>query len=265
MLTLSKRSSRRIVAKRKAAAKALLVLPSFALAVSIAAAQPATAEFKWNELQSQGRVAAGVVLPPDQGTSGFRLQIENAKPSPTSVTVLTVDRPASQRARRYKFSGQVRYDAVEGNGYLELWNYFPDGAVLLADAGRPRPHDEAAWHLRVWRTFVLPFDATGAGAPTRLVVNVVLQGRGTVYLGPMEFREETGATAVRLDGFKGDRAIGVAGSIAGLVVGLGGALIGVLTSLGRARRFVIASATSLIALGTLSFVAGIVAFASSLP
>ena len=38
-----------------------------------------------------------------------------------------------------------------------------------------------------WRTFVLPFtNREGGAAPQKLVVNVVLQGAGTVEIGPLE-------------------------------------------------------------------------------
>ena len=90
-------------------------------------------------------------------------------------------------------------------------------------------------------------------------MNVVLQGRGTVYLGPLELSEEQGATAGQLEAFRTNRVAGLAGGVVGCI----GALIGVFTSLGRARRFVIASATSLIAFGAFAFVAGIVAFVSA--
>ena len=114
-----------------------------------------------------------------------------------------------------------------------------------------------------WRTFVLPFDATGAPPPTRLVVNVVLPGRGTVYLGPVELSDERGAAGSQPGDLPTSRLAGLAGGVAGAVIGGLGALIGILTSLGRARRFVIASATSLIAFGVLAFAAGIVAFATA--
>jgi hypothetical protein len=111
-----------------------------------------------------------------------------------------------------------------------------------------------------WRPFVLPFDATGAPAPTRLVLNVVLPGRGTVYLGPLELSDEQASSGVaEPDG----RLAGLAGGVAGIAIGLLGALIGILTSLGRARRFVIASATSMVAIGVVAFGAGIVAFATT--
>jgi hypothetical protein len=36
-----------------------------------------------------------------------------------------------------------------------------------------------------WREFILPFDATGAPPPTKLVINVVFEGRGVVFLSPL--------------------------------------------------------------------------------
>ena len=48
---------------------------------------------------------------------------------------------------------------------------------------------------------VLPFDANGAPTPTRLVFNVVLEGRGVVYLGPLEL---TDSNTADFSGMSGD-------------------------------------------------------------
>ena len=84
----------------------------------------------------------------------------------------------------------------KGLGHLEMWSHFPDASKYftrtLADQG-PMMKLQAT---SGWRSFVLPFDATGASSPPGLlVINVVLPGRGTVYLGPLELSEETGADA----------------------------------------------------------------------
>jgi hypothetical protein len=202
-------------------------------------------------------------MPPESGSSGHRLRIDSKQSSPSSVTVLTIDRPQIA-GPRYKVSGRLRSDGVEGTGYLEMWSHFPDGAQYfsrtLADQGpMMKLHATSGW-----RSFVLPFDATGASSPpSRLVINVVLSGRGAVYLGPLELSEETGAGVGWQGGAAASRLAGLAGGVAGAVVGAIGALIGVLTSLGRARRFVMMAANSLIAVGALAVVAGIVGFASA--
>ena len=100
---------------------------------------------------------------------------------------------------------------------------------------------------------------------TRLVFNVVLEGRGVVYLGPLELTHLNTADFSGMSGGSVSRVAGMAGGIAGAVVGCVGALIGLLTSLGRARRFVIAVAMSFIAVGATSFIAGMIAFAWSQP
>jgi hypothetical protein len=225
-------------------------------------AAAATDVFRWEDLQKQGRVSAGTVLAPESGSSDRLLEIKSASPKPSSVTVLTIERPQI-KGPRYRVSGRVRYEGVEGVGYLEMWNHFPDGGQYfsrtLADQGPMMKLQGTSG----WRSFVLPFDATGAPPPTRLVVNVVLPGRGTVYLGPVELSDGMGAATESSSPETTSRLAGLAGGVAGTVIGSLGALIGILTSLGRARRFVIASATSLIALGMMAFAAGIVAFTSA--
>jgi hypothetical protein len=236
--------------------KALLVPLSVSVAASAGAA---TRDFKWDDLKEQGRVAAGTVLPPEPGSSDSRLEIGNRAPSPFTATVLTIDRPDIV-GPRYGISGRIRYDKVEGVGYVEMWSYFPNGGQYfsrtLADQGPMMKLQGTSG----WRSFVLPFDATGAPPPTRLVVNVVLQGRGTVYLGPLQLSEEQGGGR---GGQAGQLSPTSVGAIGGSIVGGVGALIGVLTAVGRGRRFVIASAMALVALGGLLFVVGILTFASS--
>lgn len=177
------------------------------------------------------------------------------------MTVVTIERPAVA-GPRYALTGQVRYEGVEGAGYLELWNYFPDGSHFftrtLADGGPMMKLQGTS----DWRPFTLPFDATGAPPPTRLVVKVVFPGRGVVYLGPLQLADGGGLAGA--DPTLEARA-GWFGGIAGAIVGCVGGLIGVLTSLGRARRLVIAAAGTLVVFGTIAFVAGVAALTRSQP
>ena len=236
--------------------RATLGLLSVAIAgVAIAAQAP---DLAWEVLQQEGRVRAGAVVAPAAGTPFHALKVEGQG----SASVLVFDKP-SVKGPRYALTGQVRYEGVEGDGYLELWNHFPDGGAYfsrtLADAGpMMKLHGSSAW-----RTFTLPFDATGAPPPTRLVFNVVLPGRGTVFLGPVRLVE--GTVGINEATSTLEQTGGLWGTLAGGFVGGVGALIGVLTSLGRAKRFVSAATIALIMLGALSFAAGIVALSQSLP
>jgi hypothetical protein len=202
---------------------------------------------------------AGSVLPPTSEAPFSSLKIEGGTGAP--VTVAIIDRPAI-KGPRYAVTGQVRYEGVEGTGYLEMWNHFPNGGQYfsrtLADVGPMLKLQGSSG----WRPFTLPFDATGAPPPTRLVVNVVLPGRGLVYLGPLRLADGIPGA----DGGSGlDRAAGLIGGVAGGLVGCVGALIGVLASRGRAKRFVTIGVVSLAIGGILAFVAGIVALSRSQP
>src|SRR5262249_5231749 len=186
----------------------LLVTLSLALAPDAAAA---TRVFKWDDLKKQSRIAAGTVLPPESGSPDPRLQIVNGEAAPLTATVLTIDAPQIV-GPSYSLSGRVRYGAVEGTGYREMWSYCPGGGQYfsrtLADQGPMMKLRGTSG----WRSFVLPFDATGAQPPTRLVMNVVLPGRGTVYLGPLELSEEQGGRGGQPD--EVTRWVGLAGGLA---------------------------------------------------
>jgi hypothetical protein len=199
------------------------------------------------------------VVAPGPGAPFHALRVEGRG----SATVLIVD-PPPVKGPQYALTGQVRYEDVEGTGYLELWNHFPDGGAYfsrtLAEVGPMMKLQGTSG----WRAFTLPFDATGAPPPTRLVVNLILPGRGVVFLGPVRFVEGMPGFD-EAAGWTLDRASGLWGGLAGGFVGVVGALIGVLTSLGRARRLVAAATKVLIAGGTVAFAAGVVALSQSQP
>ena len=131
MRTRSNHCLRRIDWRSKTATRALLVPLSLTLvAIGIVPAHAASREFKWNELQKQGNVRAGTVLPPEPGAPFHRLMIRGVPSGPTRVTVLTIDRPQIT-SPRYNLRGQIQYKMVEGIGYLELWNHFPGGGRVL--------------------------------------------------------------------------------------------------------------------------------------
>jgi hypothetical protein len=238
----------------RGAALALLSLPIAWIALS-AQAQ----EIRWDELQRKGSLSAGSVLPPTAGAPFSSLKIEGR--SGTPVTVAIIERPAI-KGPRYAVIGRVRYQGVEGTGYLEMWNHLPNGSQYfsrtLADVGPMMKLQGSS----EWRQFTLPFDATGAPPPTRLVVNVVLPGGGVVYLGPLQLVDGIpGADGASVSSL--DRAAGLLGGVAGGLVGCVGALIGVLVSRGRARRFVTIAIASLAIGGIVAFAAGVVALSRS--
>ena len=66
---------------------------------------------------------------------------------PLTLTVLTIDQP-NMTGRRYCVNGEVKYEGVEGMGYLETVEVLSRRwAVFHPDAGRAGPDDEAHRHV----------------------------------------------------------------------------------------------------------------------
>lgn len=150
---------------------------------------------------------------------------------------------------RYFLRGRIRYQKVEGEGYLEMWSVFPDGnryfTRTLLDAG-PLARIEGSSE---GRDFALFFDASGATAPPEeLVVNLVLPGRGEVSLSPMALVQLAGEEAFPLGAAGAPSSVGLVGGLAGAGVGVFCGVLGLLGGLGRARSFVLSGFT-LIGLG----------------
>jgi hypothetical protein len=123
-----------------------------------------------------------------------------------------------------------------------------------------------------WRPFLLPFESNEtAGLPTRLEINVVFSGRGTVHLSPLRVEQYSarpkapaGAPPGSRPGISprawwGTRTGAVIGAAAGTALGLLGALVGTLCGTGVARRLVLTLATLATACGLIALIAGFVA------
>jgi len=184
---------------------------------------------------------------------------------PTSLHLLTIEHPPVA-GPGYVVAGQVRYEGVEGQGYLEMWTVFPDGQRFFSRTLAPQGPLATLHGESSWRRFELPFDLSGAlQAPSRLEINLVLPGRGTVWLGPMQLQSWTGASGTTLGGWWSERVGALFGVMLGSSLGVVGALIGVLGGRGKARRTVLALLVGVIAVGACLVLVGAAAVASSQP
>lgn len=122
-----------------------------------------------------------------------------AAQGPGQTLVLAIDKPAIIGAH-YALKGQVTYDGVEGDGYLELLNYF-DGNQVYFTRSKAASGPMGVLHgSSKGRAFELPFDATGPDGktmhPTRLELKVVLPKGGKVRVDSVdlvELADKTGA------------------------------------------------------------------------
>lgn len=190
---------------------------------------------------------AGAAAIPGQGPGGAAALQLHSPSAGASFHLVTIDHPAVV-APGYVVTGEVRFEGVEGQGYLEMWSVFPDGGRFFSrtlELGGPL----AALHGdSKWRRFQLPFHLNGTTQlPSRLEINLVLPGQGTVWLGPMQLERlplVASAGSAWWNGPSGNLA-GALGSLLGLV----GGLAGVLAGRGKARRLVLSLIVGMVAVG----------------
>jgi hypothetical protein len=239
---------------------------AIALAVVLAAcpagAEVTLQEFSWSKLQAQKRLVSGQVTPADSTTPFESLVVENTESTPVAFTVLVIEKPGIT-ASTYAILGSVAYEGVESKSYLEMWNYFPDGSRYfsrtLGDSGPMQSLEGTS----DWRPFELPF-FLGAERkrPDRLVVSVVLPGKGRVRLGPLRLVEYRGQGA---RGWWSDTDGAYIGVIAGLALVCLSGMVWRLSSRGAARGFVFTLMGTMVLLGAALVGGGIAALALSQP
>ncbi|HZV34510.1 MAG TPA: hypothetical protein VFB72_08015 [Verrucomicrobiae bacterium] len=242
---------------------------ALALFCKAAFGQETLGQYKWQDLKT---VPVHATLAQVDGRQV--LKIENTNDAPLQVNLLTIEQPKIT-AIVYQLTGEVRYDSVKGDGYLEMWNIFPekDGSPggeyfskTLADSG---PLGKISG-TSGWREFALPFDRTGsASPPTRLQVNLVLPGRGTVYIGPMKLMQMPKAKSASAmiypnewwDGPTSAKICGVGGGLLGCL----GVLCAALAAKGKARGFVTGVLFGLSVLGGACGLGGFIGLALGQP
>lgn len=195
--------------------------------------------------------------------------------APFTMHLFTILRPAISQPR-YAVTGEVSYAGVEGEGFLEMWSHFqpaqPDlpsqraFSRTLAGSGRLGRISGSSG----WRGFELPMDATGAtGVLTKLELNVMLPGKGTVHVGPLTLVEYPDAwpwsDVGRSLAWWGNREGGILGGVGGATIGILGGTFGWLAGRGRARGLVTAGMRGLIAAGSICLVAGAAAYLQGQP
>jgi len=235
-------------------------------------AQQSLVQYDWSQLAKSGELLGGIPRSVD-GRSA--LLIENTNDTPLQVQLLKIKKPPIKNTL-YAIRGELKYERVHGDGYLEMWNFFPpikrglpEGQYFSRTLGTSGEMGRIAGAAN-WRPFVLPFDRTGAsGPPTRLELNLFLPGSGTVYLGPLELVEYPAgvslATAAAPGAWWSDQTAGLLGGIGGTTIGCLASLLAWLASRGKARPLVMASLVMLIALGGLLAIGGFIALIQRQP
>ncbi len=178
------------------------------------------------------------------------------------------------RSPVYALKGMVRYENVEGDGFLQLDSHFGVKGTFFTKSLAPRGPLGKITGSSDWRPFVLPFYANSGDqadgtspVPEKLSLGLFLPGSGTVSISGVGLYEyAAGEDPLRSAGqWISSRNATLLGAVGGSLLGIWGALIGVLSARGKARHFVLGSTTVLLLVGIVSLVIGVAALASAQP
>ncbi|HID30595.1 MAG TPA: hypothetical protein EYP19_11405, partial [Desulfobacterales bacterium] len=207
----------------------------------------------WDKLARDGMLLAGELDSKVTETSVPSLKLDGDGKNVRKLRLLVINKPGITTSIYY-LTGRVKYEFENGSAYLELLNYFQGDQVFFSRTvsdGGPMKRLEGKSD---WRGFALPFNCSGReDRPTKLELNIMFEGKGTVWLGQLKLEQG-------IPGWWSDRAGGLFGAILGIILGCMGAAIGVLTSMGKALNFVISAIKGIILLGIVLLIAGAVAF-----
>ncbi len=239
--------------------KRLIALLSAVLVTSSASADQTLRSWTWADSGRAPRAESGRVL------ADGSLEIGGIGREET-LPIFELAEPGVSTST-YAIAGEVRTEGLQGRGYLEMLNHFPNGGVYFSRTlgrGAMAPLEGTS----NWRPFILPFfNSARDPGPARLSFGVHLPGSGHVYLRSMrlvQYAAHEDPMQAKGEWWSSRRG-GVAGGVMGSVVGLLGALIGMLGGAGRARGVVFGALGTMLAIGALSLVLGTVALIKAQP
>ncbi|MFO0918694.1 MAG: hypothetical protein U0872_10305 [Planctomycetaceae bacterium] len=229
---------------------------------------------KWEEVKERGEVKSGEVLTADDRQPA-RLRLANESGAQIGWHLTTISRPAVM-GRVYLLRGKVRYENVAqsppnpavgdlGVGFMEMWNYFPNGSAYFSRALGLSGSMVRLVGTSDWQEFTLPFDKGTAPSPTKLELHVILPGNGVVELTDLALYDNVDSRGGFTGAWWDDRVAGLVGGSAGILMGVIGAIVGTLVGFGRGRTLVTALLVAMIPLGAILLVTGIVAVALGQP
>lgn len=145
----------------------------------------------WTEVDKAGALPSAAKL--DKGEKlGEVVKITRTSDVPQLIEIAKIEKPAVT-LRAYMLRGKVKFTGVSGEGFLEIWNHFPDpkkGAYFSRTMAETGPMGKLRGDSP-WKEFVLPFnfDDPAFPMPEKIQFNVYLPQSGTVWISDLELVE----------------------------------------------------------------------------
>ena len=227
-------------------------------------------EISWKALLEQDRLISGDVETSAGEEVAEWLTVANGVSEPTTIPVLRLQEPGIT-SDKYALTGRIRYEDVEGDGYLEMWSHLPGEGKFFSKTLGDRGEMGKIVGSSGWRSVKIPFFISNSEKrPTEIELNVVLPGKGVVQLGPLRLIQFAGtedpmaAAGEWWSEMQGGLMGGILGGLAGLfgcLAGIGGSL----ASRGRGRAFAFATLILMASAGGIQTILGMIAAGLSQP
>lgn len=147
--------------------------------------------WNWKTMDSDAKLPNFAQLHQDSD-QGDVLKVMRTPSSPQQIGLLTIDAP-KLKERFYRLEGKIRYEGVDMLGFLEMWSTF-EGPQAGAHFTRTLDLTGPTGHIvgdSGWRDFQVPFMVNDLSVPlpAKLQLNLVLPGKGTVWLTDVQLSE----------------------------------------------------------------------------
>jgi hypothetical protein len=236
-----------------------------AMALVAGAAAPARADRPVAFLPAKELPKNVTVFEPGKLTKEQREIVIEVTPGEAAATKVIEDKDPKAPSHLYILVGKVKYEDVDETAYLEMWSHFDDAMYFSRTLGEDKGPMQKIVGTSNWRDIALPFRSKPGMLPDKLVVNVVLPGKGKIWLTELRLKELQEADLMSAGDWWGERTAAWTGAIGGSTIGLIGGIIGTLCGAGVGRQLCQGLCFAVIGVCGLALVAGIAAVSLGQP
>ncbi len=212
----------------------------------------------WSKLKSEGKLAGGRIIPPDDKTPFEQLELTGGT-KPGYIPILSFGTGVITTPH-HNIMGRFRYQGVRGQGYFAMWVRVKQGRVYFQRSIITRRQDFFSGDSD-WGNFYNPFTMPNAyeTGPEAVQFSLYLPGPGKVYLAPIDLVRCQRADLEKFS-YKRERTVSELHVYSWLIAGLVGVFLvsGVAVGRGKAKVLVQVVLALAIVVGVVLLVCGTV-------